>query len=307
MDIQKQINGDSIGPFKVIELPQITGHKIDELVKFLQAPDFPESIWKMLAEVLDLIDKRTGLTELIYGLSSRQIRSATEATVKDANLAVRPDDMAQSVENSLSLVNVREMQAARWFCEGKDLLPAVGRMGSAVWEQLVQTQDVDSVVRDFAYRLEAGSARKPNKSNKIAQLQEMGQVILPTAQALVLAGMPNIWNAYITDMLKAMDLDPTPYLVQLPDPAEQGPSPEEQQAEMEIRLKQLEMEMKQFGMQQELVHSEESHDQEMRHEEEKFKAEIKHDGAKAKADIAAAKQKAAAAAKARPKPVGAKK
>lgn len=305
VEIQKQISNDQLGPYKVLEISQMMGEDINKVVKFLQAPDFPQHIWTVVEKVLELIDKRTGLTELVYGLTSRQIRSATEATVRDSNLSVRPDDMAQSVENALSLVNVREMQAARWFCEPQDIEAAVGRMGALVWQNLVQQQTVDSVTRDFHYRIEAGSARKPNKSNKIAQLQELGQIILPTAQQLVMGGMPGPFNAYITDMMKAMDLDPTPYLVQMPEPGEQGPSPEEQAAQMEGQLKQLEMELKQVSMQMDLVHAEETHDQELRHGEEKFLAEMKHNEAKATADVAIAKKKAAAAPK--PKPAGAKK
>jgi hypothetical protein len=308
IEMQKQIGNGRLGPYQLIELSQVTGHKIDELVKFLQAPDFPQHIWNMVAQVLELIDRRTGLTELSYGLTSRQMRSATEANVRDANISVRPDDMAQSVENALSLVNVREMQAARWLCEPEDIAPAVGRMGAMVWQQLVQTQNIDSVVRDFAYRVEAGSARKPNKQNRAAQLTELGQVLLPVIAPLAQAGIVAPFNAYITDVAKAMDLDPSGYLIQLPPPGEQGPSPEEQAAQAELLLKQAEMEFKQVGMQQELVHEEEKHDQEIRHEEEKFGVELKHAESKAKADIAAVKQKAAATAKAKPKPKpGAKK
>lgn len=306
VEIQKQLKG-GMSPFKILEISQVTGKSLKEAVEFLNAPEFPQHIWTMLEAVLELIDKRTGLTELVYGLTSRQIRSATEATVRDSNLSVRPDDMAQSVENALSLVNVREMQAARWFCEAKDIEPAVGRMGAMIWEILVMNQKVDYVVRDYVYRIEAGSARKPNKQGKIAQLQELGQIILPTAQALALAGMPAVFNAYITDMMKAMDLDPSPYLIQLPPPGEQGPSPEEMKAQMDMRLKELEMEFTQISNQQELVHSEEKHDQEMRHGEEKFKAELKHDEAQATADVAIAKKKAAAAPKPKPKPAGAKR
>jgi hypothetical protein len=280
----------------------VSGKTLKEAVEFLNAPEFPQHIWTMLQAVLELIDKRTGLTELVYGLTSRQIRSATEATVRDSNLSVRPDDMAQSVENALSLVNVREMQAARWFCEPKDIEPAVGRMGAMIWQNLVQTQDVDSVVRDFVYRIEAGSARKPNKANKIAVLQDFGQVLLPVITPLVQAGVTAPYNAYITDMAKAMDLDPQPYLIELPQQGEQGPSPEEMAAQMEMKVKELELQFTQMKQQMELVHAEESHDQEMRHEEELFKAQLKHDDAQAKQDVAVTKQKATAAAKAKPKP-----
>lgn len=308
VDIQKQLSGIAT-PFTVLEISQVTGKTLKEAVEFLQSPDFPQHVWTMVAQVMDLIDKRTGLTELIYGLSGRQMRSAAEANIKDSNIAVRPDDMAQSVENALSLVNVREMQAARWFCEPQDIEPAVGRMGAIVWEQLVQQQDVDAVTRDFAYRIEAGSARKPNKANKIAQLTDIGQVIIAYAQQTAQMGQFQPWNAYVTDMMKAMDLDPAPYLIPPPPPpGEAGPSPEEMAMQAELQAKQVELQFKQFEREQEIVHTEEKHDQAMRHEEEKHGQEMKFSAQESKADIQAAKAKAAATPKPAPKPkAGARK
>lgn len=306
VQLQKQLANGSMTPFQVLEISEAIGKTLNESVQFLQVPDFPQHIWTMIAQVLELIDKRTGLTELIYGLSGRQMRSAAEANIKDSNIAVRPDDMAQSIENALSLVNVREMQAARWLCEPKDIAPAVGQMGAMVWQNLVMTQTVDSVVRDFDYRIEAGSARKPNKQGKIAALNEMGQAFVPIAAQLIPLGVVNPINAYFEDLAKAMDLDPSRYMIELaPAGGEQGPLPEEQAAQAQLQLKQAEMEFKQLGMQQSLVFDEEKHDQEMRQDEEKFRADLKHDDAKAKQQVATAK--AVAKSKPKPKPAGAKR
>jgi hypothetical protein len=305
--IQKQI-GSTSSPYTVIELSAVTGKSVNDVVQFLQAPDFAESIWRMVAEVLELIDKRTGLTELVYGLTSRQIRSATEANVRDANLSVRPDDMASKVEDFLSEVAVREMQAARWTCEEKDVAPCLGYLGTKVWAEYIMTSDVTSVVMDYDYRIEAGSARKPNKNNRIAQLQEFSQNFLqPSMQLAVEGGNPGPYNAFILDWSKAMDFDGSPYLIQPPDPAAAPPSPEE----TALQVKMAEFELKLAEMQAKLGFEREKHEMDMEHDREKHKVEIaqqKEEGeqrkAEAKVQLQVTKEvgKAKAAQARKPKP-----
>jgi hypothetical protein len=158
---------------------------------------------------------------------------------------------------------------ARWFCEPQDVEPVIGRMGAMVWQNYVLTQDADKVVRDFDYRIEAGSARKPNKTTKIAQLNEMGQVIAPVIMQFATSGMVEPYNAYVTELAKAHDIDPSPFLVQLPE--QEGPSPEEQEAQAQIELKVAELEIKMQEMQAKLDMEQESLDQELEHEHELHK------------------------------------
>ena len=302
--IQQQITGN-MAPFTIVEIATALGKPLDQIISFLQAPNFSIDIWKMIAEVLDLIDKRTGLTELIYGLTGASMRSATEANIKNQHVAVRPDDMASRVEDWLSEVEVREMQAAQWFLSPQDVEPSVGSLGAIVWQNYIMPADIDDVVRGFDYRIEAGSARKPNKANKAAQIIELGQYMLPVLQEMALAGNVEPWNAYIRDVAKPLDLDATPYLLQPPDPAQQGPSPEQQQLEMkmaELTLKlegmQAKLGMDSAQFEQEMVHDE----RRMQMEEEQHDADLKRDKEKAAADMQIAKQRA----KAKPK-AGAKK
>lgn len=316
VEIQKQLAGKN-SPFTVLEISEVLNKaNINEVVSFLNAPNFSSDIWKMLAEVLELIDRRTGLTELIYGQTGTSMRSATEAQVKNQNLAIRPDDMAQSVESWLSETAVREMQAAHWFCEPQDVLPVVGQMGAMVWQKYIMEADVDAVVRDYDYRIEAGSARKPNKATKVAQLVEFGQYALPVLQQFASAGMVEPWNAFMRDYGKASDLDVSGYLL---DPAmfqQQGASAEDQAAQAEMELKIAELQLKQQEMMAKLQFQAEEHSQEMDHSEEEHKlrmeqmrAEMKVKEAKAKVDAQIAKQRAkaqATAAKTNAKP-GAKK
>ena len=296
VSIQKQIAGQH-SPFTVVEISDALGKTLKETIEFLQAPNFSVDIWNMLAQVLDLIDKRTGITELMYGMSKNQMRSATEANVRNENLSIRPDDMAQSVENWLSETNVREMQCARWFCEPQDVAPSVGTKGAYIWQQYVMSQDVDAVVRDFDYRIEAGSARKPNKANRIAALSEFGQQAMPTFQALALQGMIGPFNAFMADMAKALDIDPTPYLV---EPQEGSAEDQAAQAELELKVQEFELKLQEMqaklGMEMEvheveLAQSHEKHEMEM--EQSREKMTLEKEKAKTQAQVAKTKAKQA--------------
>lgn len=316
-----QIKG-KMGPYTMVEVSEILSaggtRSIKDIVHFLDAPNFSIDIWKMVAEVLDMIDKRTGLTDLVYGLTGSQMRSATEAEVRDANTTVRPDHMASQVEDWLGEVACKEMQAARWLKDGQSMLPVLGPYGAQIWDQQIRTGNVDAVVRDFDFRIEAGSARKPNKNNRIRQLTEFGQVALPMLQQFAQMGQTGPYNAYMQDWAKANDLDAAPYMVQLPPPPEQqGPSPEElevQKLQMELQMKQMEFQMKQaegqLGIQYDqnkliidqnkaaldLEQDKAEHKQEMKQAEESHDQDLELAKEKAKVDVNIAREKARASA-----------
>jgi hypothetical protein len=298
--IQKQLSGTS-SPFTVVEIQEALGFKsINEAVSFLQAPDFQDSIWKMLAEVAQKIKEKTGVTELLQGLTSHSMRSAAEAQMKNERVSVRPDDMAARNEDFLGEVAVREIQTMRWFCEVKDVEPAIGRMGALVYQNHVMTANPDDVVMNFNYTIEAGSTQKPNKQTKVTQLNELGRSIIAVVGPLAQAGQPGPYNAYITEVCKAMDLDSAPFLIQPPE--QNGPSPEEQEVQAQIELKVAELNIKieemraKLGMEakaqeQELEHEKEMHQLELSQKKEELKFKERESKAKAQAVVIAARNK----------------
>ena len=258
-DIQDQLQG-GISPYTVIEISDILGKSIKDVVSFIDAPAFSLDVWKMVGEVMNLIDKRTGLTELIYGLTGNQMRSATEANIREGNTSIRPDDMAERTEDFYSRTVMKEMEAAVWGLEGQDVVGVLGEAGAAIFEDKIQGQPFDNIVRDYYYRVQAGSARKPNKNNKLRQLNEWGQVALPVLQQFAAQGLVDPWNAYASEVAKAMDLDASAFLIELPEqPEQQGPSEEEVKA-----LEQV----------QELEHKEDLHEQEIEHTEERNEEQL---------------------------------
>jgi len=226
------------GPFSVIDIERISGKSINDSISFLQSPNFSIDIWTMVQQTNAQIDKSLGLTELMYGQSSRQMRSAAEAQYRQQNINVRPDDMASRVEDWLSLSATREIQAMRFLAEFDDVQPVVGNTAARVFAEQILTDDVSRITRDFRYRVEAGTARKPNKDTIISQLTDVGQYILPVIQQAMMSGVTGPYNAYMDALGRAMDIEIDQFLmgdaeqqmlIQMNAPPAQPPPQEDQQ------------------------------------------------------------------------------
>ena len=207
------------GPdYTVVEVENMMG-SIDQVVKFLQHPPFQKDIYEVIEGVSQNFERRVGLTELMYGLSGKQIRSAQEAQVKESAVSVRPDDMANCVEDAMTDAARKEAFAARWHLRGPDVVGVLGPVGARLWEQLVVPSDPASVIYGLQYRIEANSARKPNKALDQANMQQAVQQLF---QPLFVYGQQtgNIApvNALIRDWARSMDLDASAYLLTPPPP-----------------------------------------------------------------------------------------
>jgi len=223
MEFKSQLETGSL-PFSKIEIGSDLAQDMDKLVKFIDAEAITESVWMMAEKAMELIDKTTGLTELVYGLSSRQMRSAAEANNKQQSVSVRPDDMANKVESALGTLGMKLITCARWNLSGQDVIGPLGELGASIWDTSVVQDQFDSIVRDYCYTVEAGSARKRNKAEQAAKIQEFGQVALPIYQQYMMAtGDMNPMNAYITAWCKANDLSADGFTLSMPLPPPQPP------------------------------------------------------------------------------------
>jgi len=148
-------------------------------------------------------------------------RSAAEAQIKNENISIRPDNMANELEDCMSLLARREALAARWLLEPQDIKPILGPMGATAWAQFIMRRDIVSLTREFLYRVEAGSSRKPNKATRVEQMQMAVQTLGPILSQLAGAGVTDPFNALMSDWADSLDIDPKPYL--LPPPAPPAP------------------------------------------------------------------------------------
>jgi hypothetical protein len=217
-DIKEQILKHEESGFSMIELSETLGRSVNDIVSVFQMPTVTPDIWQIMQAVMDMFDKRVGLTELVYGMTRNQFRSAAEAQVKSEQISVRPDDMANVLEDAMGELARKEAMAARWLLEPDDVAPILGPLGAEVWGQMIQNIDINSLAREYDYRIEAGSARKPNKAGKVEQMQMAIQTLGPVLQNLIPMGVVDPFNALVSEWAKSLDIDPKQFLVPKPPP-----------------------------------------------------------------------------------------
>lgn len=219
-------NGEDL---EIVELSQITGKSITDLVSFLEHPPLNQDAWRILESAMQLFDKRVGLTELVYGLTQRQMRSAQEASVKQDQISIRPDYMAQQVEHWATGFARQEAIASRFLYEPPDVVQLLGPYAGQMWNQYVAQRDVNLVVRELEYRVEAGSTRRPNKDSMRNNVSELLQFAGPFYQQLATTGQPDPWNTLMDKWAKASDENADGLYVQ-PPPQPQPMPPQGGQA-----------------------------------------------------------------------------
>ena len=224
-NIKSKILEKSEGGFKIVEISESIGRSVNDIISVFQMPGVTEDMYKIIAEVTNLFDRRVGLTELIYGMTRNQFRSAAEANVKAEQISVRPDDYANTLEDALSDVARKEALAARWLIEPQDVAPLMGPMAAQAWDMHVRQESPDNIVREYDYRIEAGSARKPNIATKTENLNNLMQVLMPVAQGMLQAGQPDLFNSLMAKWGEVNQMDVTDFAVQPPPPP--GPPPPE--------------------------------------------------------------------------------
>jgi hypothetical protein len=224
-DIKAKLLERSEGGFKIVEISEAIGRNVNDVISVFSMPGVTQDMYQIIAEVTNLFDRRVGLTELIYGMTRSSFRSAAEAAVKSEQISVRPDDYANTLEDAMTEVSRKEALLARWMIQPQDIAPLLGPMAAQAWALHVQQEDPESIVREYSYRIEAGSIKKPNIATKIENLNQAMQTLMPVAQGLMQAGRPELFNSLITDWGDAMNFDVSKYMI--PPPPPPGPPPSE--------------------------------------------------------------------------------
>lgn len=224
-DIKAKILEKDEGGLKIVEISEAIGRSVNDVISVFQMPGVTSDMYQIISEVTALFDRRVGLTELIYGMTRNQFRSAAEAQVKAEQISVRPDDYADILENALSDVARKEALLARWLVNPEDVAPLLGPMAAQAWHLHVRAEQPDTIVREYDYRVEAGSTKKPNVATKIENMNSFMQIIMPVAQGLLQAGRPELFNAIMKNWGQNMQMDVTDFLVPPPPPPPPGPPP----------------------------------------------------------------------------------
>lgn len=215
------------GPdLSILELDTLHGNDISKMIQFIQHPEMTGDLYKAIEMLADQFEKRTGLSELMYGESQSQFRSAEEANVKQGATKVRPDDMLARVEDGMSEVGKKEAIASRYHLTSRDVSPVIGNAAGYLWDQFVRTGDPTEISRSLDYRVEADSTRKPNRERQAANMTQAIQTLAtPYWQLVITAGQVDPWNELISGWAKSIDLDPKGLMISPPPPPPPMPPP----------------------------------------------------------------------------------
>lgn len=215
-DIKKFITH---GPDLTILEVDAMHRNISEAVQFLQHPPMNKDLMDVIEAVSAQFDKRVGLNELMYGGTTHQYRSASEAEVKSDQLKIRPDDMNARVEEACTELAKKEAICARTHLTVQDVQPVLGPAGAHFWGTLLLQGTPDDITTQLQYRLEAGSTRKPNRERQAANMsQALQNFVQPYFQFAAQTGLVGPFNQLVTMWAKSIDLDPAGLTLPVPPP-----------------------------------------------------------------------------------------
>jgi hypothetical protein len=227
----------------VAAVERVSGFRsVTDMISFVQAPPVNQDIWSMIAAVMQEFDKSVLLSEILYGRSERQHRSATESEVKAAHARTGVEDMIEVVGAASSRLARKEAFMSRHLLQPRDVLRIVGPADAVLWGQHVQAVPSESIARDYEYRIEADVGPKPSRAVMLGHFESMFQMIGSTLVQRASMGDVEPLNNWISHWARLQGIpDPTPFLLPPPPPPPPPPPEAQQAANMEAARAQMQL------------------------------------------------------------------
>lgn len=213
----------------------------DYISEFQFSQDYLVHGMSFLEMLEDKFQKATGLYEILYaGDTSRQMRSAQEAQLKERTSKTRIDDNKDRVAEWQSRLARKEALAWRFLADRNDVGAILGEQAAADWgflvkpenmdvqqwimenvqagmpmemaiqqaqEQMAQAVDLDAWRKEIDYSIEVGSMRRRDIDTKIDALKEMMNQAVPTQLQSVDPGVQALAYFSMADYYDAVGVD----------------------------------------------------------------------------------------------------
>lgn len=238
----------------MVEFAESGGETLDKMLQFMTAPQGGTTeLLTAAGQINREFEKASGLNELSYAMPGG-MRSAAEAQIKESARNIRPDDMADKTEEAATAMARNEALAWLWLADGSDVAPIIGEAAAQIWDELIASQDPIQVSMELDFRIEEGTAKKPNKDKEIADANQLMQSLSGVLVKLVDRGMPGPFNALMKHLGKVNNMgDISEYLVP-PPPPPQPPQVDptvKAKAEADLQKTQLDIELAKLKVQNE--------------------------------------------------------
>jgi len=173
---------DSENTTELVPINESVHKSITDVIQYLQAPRQNSDILQAIEMLAANFDKRVGLSELQYGMSSTQIRVASDVRTRTDNANIRPEKMSKDVAAWMSEASQLEMFAALMYVDGMSLTHLLGGYGASQWDALMKQMPIEQAMREMKATIEASDIRRPNHERDTANVQSLMQYLMPTAQ-----------------------------------------------------------------------------------------------------------------------------
>lgn len=168
--------------YKIVEIESHYGKNIAEMFSFAQVPPFNGDVWNVVTAVAARLDRRLGLNDRVFGMGGTESRSAADSKNKQAAFSIRPEDMANIVEERASILCRKEAMAIAWFMDKDDVAPIIGEEAAFLYDQLIYNQENPlDIVREYDYCIVANSIRRPSRETDQENFASLLQMALPAA------------------------------------------------------------------------------------------------------------------------------
>lgn len=262
-------------------LPLDTIHNsVNDVIQFLQHPPVNRDAFYIMEQLMEMFDRRTGLTDLVYGVQQLQSRSATDVRIRQSATSVRPQFMASKVEEWQSQIAKAEAFAVRWYVQGQDVMEVLGKSGAMLWDRLIVQSDVERTVDEIDYKVEAASAMRPNLERDTENIGQFIQTFGPILhQVGATTGNFTPLNNLMKTWGKAVQMDVNAFMIPAPPPPppnsdQQQLQLEQQKAQMDVQVKQQEAALRQQQDQQAMVLEQQRAQQQMIQDQQRHELEM---------------------------------
>jgi hypothetical protein len=157
---------------------------IKKMIQLIEGKEINRDAWDVLQLLSDMFDKRMGMTAFVYGQNEdgTQDRTASTTEARKSAVSARPEHMQKKVVEWQGRVASLEAIVSWLFVKGRDVEPSMGQVGAMLWQQHIENNDFEKVVRQTQFQVAASSIRRPNRERNIANLNEFGSRFLPMVQ-----------------------------------------------------------------------------------------------------------------------------
>ena len=162
-----------------VMVPVISDEPLGAVVQAMPAIVNPPDMYNLTNQIMQDMDRVSGVAEFMRGGASEINRTATEAAMMQDAMNARTSDKLAEVERAIANAAKRLIGLAQQFMTGEHVARVVGSSAMPIWVNF----DRDYILGEFDFEVEAGSTQPINESFRRQMALQMVDAMAPFVSA----------------------------------------------------------------------------------------------------------------------------